>query len=304
MRLPAVALTIALLQSGPATLNPEWGAVLPDDQARVFATARLCNRPGAGVADATWTPDAGAIRRLESALAPELQAAVDLQSDPDRRLLAADFYRQYAGLVIGGKRMVYVNGIHRTFVQRNPTSSWKTVAARTCDGGLRAFGAEYDVATGVISKLFFNGGGRGARPWHKGSPRGEALPRELSSLLARSPYEGRIETWCRGNFDGSEAAGFAVALVTARGTVYATVRGEAELVMLASFTGRPDLSCYSRREAEKLNASIRTSGTISGSLTPQWDTTVVCGFIADTEAVCWQYSAEERKFVKVGGWVT
>ena len=298
------AVILAAVFQVPVVLNPQWGTVLPDDQARVFATARLCNRPGAGAAEATWTPNADIIRRLESVLAAELQPAIDLQSDPARRLLAADFYRQYAGLVIGGQRIVYINGLHSRTVQRDPKQSWKTMASRACDGGLLFFGAQYDVATGTISKILFNGGGRGARPWHQGSPRGEALPGDLSSLLSNSPYEGRIDTWCRGTFDNSTVPGFAVALVTARGSVYATVREDAEVVMLAGFTGRADLSCYTRREAEKLNASIRASETIDGSITPRWDSTVICGFVDDTTAVCWQFAPDTRAFVRVGGWTT
>jgi hypothetical protein len=86
--------------------------------------------------------------------------------------------------------------------------------------------------------------------------------------------------------------------------VYATVREDAEVVMLAGFTGQPDLSCYTRREAENLNASIRASETIDGSITPRWDSTVICGFTDDTTAVCWQFAPDERTFVRVGGWTT
>jgi hypothetical protein len=126
----------------------------------------------------------------------------------------------------------------------------------------------------------------------------------LSALLSRTPYEGRIETWCRAAFDTSGAPGFAVALGTARGTVYAAVRSDAQIVLLADFSGGADLSCYTRRETEKLDASIRASETIDGAVKPRWDATVVCGFISNTEAVCWQYSPSEKTFVRVGGWTT
>jgi hypothetical protein len=300
----AAAIVVLLLQQAPVTLNRQWGAVLQGDQALVFATTRLCNRPGTGAAEATWTPDAETIRRLESVLAPQLQAAIDLQSDPAKRLLATDFYRQYAGLVIAGRRIVYINGLHSSTVQRDPTDSWQTIAARPCDGGLRFFGAEYDVATGGIAKIFFNGGGRGARPWHTGSSKGEVLPDDLSALLSRTPYEGRLETWCRVAFDSSGPAAFAVALATARGKVYATVGGDAQIVVLAEFRGGSDLACYTRREAEKLDASIRDSEGMHGSVTPRWDSTVICGFVEDTMAVCWQFAPDERTFVRVGRWTT
>jgi hypothetical protein len=92
--------------------------------------------------------------------------------------------------------------------------------------------------------------------------------------------------------------------VTARGKIYAAVRQDARIVMLADFRGAADLTCHTRGEAEKLNASIQVSETIHGSITPRWDSTVICGFVDDTEAQCWQYSPSEKKFVRVGGWIT
>ncbi len=73
---------------------------------------------------------------------------------------------------------------------------------------------------------------------------------------------------------------------------------------LAAFMPSADLSCYSRAEAEKLNIAISRSETIHGHITPRWSTTVVCGFVDETTATCWQYSPEDRLFVQVGGWVT
>ncbi|NOT25160.1 MAG: hypothetical protein HOP16_03560 [Acidobacteria bacterium] len=79
---------------------------------------------------------------------------------------------------------------------------------------------------------------------------------------------------------------------------------DGRVTALGSFTLVADLSCYSRAEAEKLGASIRQSDTIQGQITPRWATTVVCGFLDDTAAACWQYSPADGTFVKVGQWVT
>jgi hypothetical protein len=73
---------------------------------------------------------------------------------------------------------------------------------------------------------------------------------------------------------------------------------------LSEFTGRADLSCYTRAEAEKLDRSIRQSETIRGQIAPRWDTSVVCAFTDNTTAHCWQYSPLDRGFVTVGGWTT
>ena len=73
---------------------------------------------------------------------------------------------------------------------------------------------------------------------------------------------------------------------------------------LAGFGSAASLSCYTRAEANGLDDTIRSSDTIHGHVTPRWDTTVVCGFIDDTNAVCWQFSPADRAFVTIGEWVT
>ncbi len=72
----------------------------------------------------------------------------------------------------------------------------------------------------------------------------------------------------------------------------------------AAFTGGADLACYSPAKAKDLDRSIRSNGTMHGGISPQWSTTVVCGFVDNTNAVCWQYSPAARAFVKVGEWIT
>ena len=287
-----VIVAIAMVAQAATPLNPQWGVVLPDDQARTFARARLCSRPAPGPAEGTWTPDAETIRRLESVLATELQAVIDLSSEPRRARSASDYYRQYAPLVIAGKRIVYINGLHRTTTEVNPKSNWKTTASHACDGGLLFFGTEYDVETGRISKIIFNGGGRGA------GPRGASLPQDLAGLIAKTSLEGTVYSWC------PAAGGFALALIGTREPRYVVLHGDGRTETLAPYKGSPELTCYSRREAEKLDASIRASETIQGSVTPRWNTTVICGFVEPTVALCWQYSPTERAFVGIGGWTT
>ena len=75
-------------------------------------------------------------------------------------------------------------------------------------------------------------------------------------------------------------------------------------IELASFSGAADLACYSLVEAKRLNESIVGSKTIHGGISPTLNTTVVCGFVDNTSAVCWQYSPAQSAFVKVGEWVT
>ena len=82
------------------------------------------------------------------------------------------------------------------------------------------------------------------------------------------------------------------------------VEADATVSELGAFTGLADLSCYTAAEARNVNATIRRSNTVQGAIAPEHPTTVVCAFVENTSAVCWQYSPVTRAFVKVGGWVT
>jgi len=137
------------------------------------------------------------------------------------------------------------------------------------------------------------------------SQRGAPPPAELSALVAKTRIEGSIAAWCHGELRAGRSGGFAVALsASGGGGRYVALDADGTVTALAAYTGSPEVSCYSRAEAGRLNDTIRQSQTIHGEVTPRWNTGVVCAFVEETNAVCWQYSPSGRTFVKVGGWVT
>ena len=131
------------------------------------------------------------------------------------------------------------------------------------------------------------------------------MPPELSSLLAKAQLKEPLSNWCRGDFQRGSTNTFVVAVPHPGGGGKYLVLGLTEsAVELASYTGDADLACYSPDEAKALNQSIVASETIHGGISPSLSTTVVCGFVDNTSAVCWQYSPVARAFVKVGEWIT
>jgi hypothetical protein len=132
----------------------------------------------------------------------------------------------------------------------------------------------------------------------------QKTPAELVALVAKARLDGTVTAWCRAEFRSGRPGAFAVAVTRAPGGRYIALQEDGRATELASFSRKPDLSCYSRAEAEKLDRSIRQSETIHGQITPRWNTTVVCGFVDDTTAECWQYSPTDRLFVRVGRWTT
>jgi hypothetical protein len=132
----------------------------------------------------------------------------------------------------------------------------------------------------------------------------QPVPAELSGLLAKAQLDSSVADWCSGEFRPGARRGYAVALSLDKGGRYLVIDADGKVTELARFSGGADLSCYTRAEARRLNRSIASSETISGSITPRWNTSVVCAFVEDTSAVCWQYSPSGRAFVKIGDWTT
>jgi hypothetical protein len=131
-----------------------------------------------------------------------------------------------------------------------------------------------------------------------------APPADLSAHIEQGRVKGRLISWCEGQFDSGHSKGYAAAVESASGGGRYVVLHEGVVLDLAPFKKWPDLSCYTPAAARKLNDSIRVSETISGRIVPVFSTTVVCAFIEETSAVCWQYSPKVRSFVKVGEWQT
>ena len=65
------------------------------------------------------------------------------------------YYRQYFGIVVGGRKLVYLNGVCKRFLK----NSWRReLVAGICDGGCD-WGAIYDPETHVFSEWVLDGRG-------------------------------------------------------------------------------------------------------------------------------------------------
>lgn len=120
--------------------------------------ARQCSRISPGPVTDVWTPSQAEIQRLEDQL---ILLVARKQEERGESPSPGDYYRQYAGFVIGGRRIIYVNGVDGGVIegQRNAARpfDWRTQPIQICDGGSVTFGAEYDPATRELSNFAFNG---------------------------------------------------------------------------------------------------------------------------------------------------
>jgi hypothetical protein len=144
MRIRWTILVFALaLPAAAATtpLNPYWGVIFPAEQAA--SLTRQCSRTTPRP-EGAWQPLPSDIAKLEPGLANLLIA---------QKVQPGAYYRQYGGLTVGGRHLIYVNGVRNAVVR----ADWRSNAISICDGGALAFGVEYDPATGAFAHFAFNG---------------------------------------------------------------------------------------------------------------------------------------------------
>ncbi len=140
-------------------LDPAKGAILPLN--KVERLARQCSRKSPGPVTGTWTPGKAMIADLEFALGEEIET--NLKAVPNAGAKPQDYYRQYAGLLIDGKQIIYINGVQGSVVERDQGAGrpgrglWTNEPVMICDGGTITFGVEYDPATKAFDKFAFNG---------------------------------------------------------------------------------------------------------------------------------------------------
>ena len=128
---------------------------------------------------------------------------------------------------------------------------------------------------------------------------------ELSELTTKARLTGTIVSHCPAEFVPGQGRGYAVAVVSPDGVGrYVALHPNGSMQEIIPFARQGEVSCYTPVDAVKLNVTLQKSATIHGAIEPRFETTVVCTFVDDTTATCWQYSPAIRDFVKVGQWTT
>jgi len=163
MRLLAILLVLPLAScsSAGAPSNPpkqilsvvaptDRFVVLPSSQATVMA--KQCSRAAPNV-EGGWDVPADVIAVLEKNLHKISDQSTTECCLVNSKIENPDlYYRQYVGVVVGGKRYVYINALKDTM-----GDDWRAEPMSPCDGGDYFWGALFDPITGEFSMLAING---------------------------------------------------------------------------------------------------------------------------------------------------
>jgi hypothetical protein len=162
---------------GTDSLDPALGHVFSGAAAQRLARTLISPEDLGG----TWNPDSAQIGQLEGALAKELGRRLGAQRDDgDPPPKVRDYYRQYAGIILNGRKLILINGFYKSHVEytvawlAQPRSAaelaafpaearnkdyWHFVPVVVLDGGEHYFDAYYDPAQRRISRFEFHGYG-------------------------------------------------------------------------------------------------------------------------------------------------
>lgn len=150
----ALALAVAGLGCASARpVPPGRSVVLPAEQ--LEEVLRLCSRPGPRVeeVEGTWEVPEAVVAQLEADLPKlsRLRASCCIRGLRFRR--PEELFRQYLGIVLDGRRVVYVN----FFRGGESFPHGQERAVQLCDGGDYFWGAIYDPVSRRFSQLMVNG---------------------------------------------------------------------------------------------------------------------------------------------------
>jgi hypothetical protein len=111
-----------------------------------------CSRNGPRDVTSTWTPATADILLAESRLKDYVRTKLGQSLET--------YYRQYIGIIIKGKKVLYVNAVEAfqedaLFEELHP--KWRTEYMRICDGGDSVWGVEYYVDDQKLMNFETNG---------------------------------------------------------------------------------------------------------------------------------------------------
>lgn len=150
--------------SDPTGAELPCGVVLG---ARAAATLMAGCAPEKAPPHQHWTPDPTVIAQLDENLSLALRLALGRVGPPmvggvpspaTTGLHPDDFRRQYAGVIVDGRRTVHVSGFHKSRLaieglRRPELLSWRTEAVLNCGNEPGFFAADYDVSRGRLTGL-------------------------------------------------------------------------------------------------------------------------------------------------------
>jgi hypothetical protein len=125
---------------------------------------KQCSRSAPANVTGSWLPTDAQVRELETRLPAALSQVVAKRVIKPVHWPTSDFGRQYGGLVVGKRRIIYVNAFPGDEDEKiaRAIRGWRIPDRHkelflVCDGGPDFFGVEYDPNLKTFANFEFNG---------------------------------------------------------------------------------------------------------------------------------------------------
>lgn len=132
--------------------NAAEGVIVPAEKGKDYFWRSYDNIPTH--ADKFWTPTKDDVIKAENKLAAYLKDKKPKYSlDLWKKL--PEYKRQYVGVIIGEKKMIWINLFHKNYIA-DTNDKWQREPVKVFDGGDQFFNIMYDLKTESFSDLFIN----------------------------------------------------------------------------------------------------------------------------------------------------
>ena len=123
--------------------QPRWSILPSGETPRAIRPCSRSTPPGLA---GSWIPSADDVTAAEAVVDEAIGASVRTLKRDLRPPAPAQYYRQYVGTFLAGRRILYVTGLSKAMVDRRPrVFQWRSRAFAGCDFGAQAFGAAFDM---------------------------------------------------------------------------------------------------------------------------------------------------------------
>ena len=152
MRWSLLLLLLLLASCGSGDHASNNRVILPGIDATELL--KQCSRDAPAMGEKAWVPTDAEVDALEKAL-PAALAASSQGRKVNFSALLEKWQRQYVGIIRGGTRYIYGN--YFPAEMHGDILEWRKAPLVACDGGPKFFGAEFNVSSGRVTRLDFNG---------------------------------------------------------------------------------------------------------------------------------------------------
>ena len=127
------------------------------DSTKGHISLHQCSRPSPKNVQGYWNVNTTYTKKLEANFKKVLLLETAGFGMQHRKLTGLEKYSyQYTGIVIKGKKYIYINAFITNGTHDLKHTAWRTEPVIECDGGDQYWGAVYDPTTGSFFNLLFN----------------------------------------------------------------------------------------------------------------------------------------------------